>query len=318
MVVSFACWMAAAPAAGEELATAEQADALCSTAAPVTGRLSTVERRDDPLMAALRRNHYETSRIHRLLEVYRVTLDTQAYRFLPGEPGTLSVDSLQPFSLFGGTYAIDLGQTLDLAFTVSGEQADKVLSGYLADQVLLRLDFQLVSLEDPQASYCVSDEDGTVRIIGRLLAAELVTRLQGEALAHCETQQHLLRAIRLGVDGAGRLAVPRPRVLVTDIHFSTGSPPQGEPDLLRLEAETQVLRCYLQGLNLNGRLQGALVVSSRVDAQGRLSESVVNIDVLNQPLLTGCLLGALGEISLPRDRPVIPYDVRINFIFRLE
>ncbi len=47
-------------------------------------------------------------------------------------------------------------------------------------------------------------------------------------------------------------------------------------------------------------------------------DPTVIIDAVDQPLLTGCTVSSLGEITVPREVPHSLYDVRMTIIFRLD
>lgn len=302
----------------EELATPADADAICRTSEPlapfdfVSDPLHT-----DPLVTARLRHDYVLQRHRRLTEVYSVTLDTSQYRFLPGEPTLLTVDTLSPFTLFGGAFELDLGPAAELAFPVGQAEAEELLAGYASDQTLLRLYFQLSALEDPGLSYC-SWVDGTLRIHGYLLGGELVSRPDERRLAWSQTERYSRVQVRLGFELRASVHAPMPAVEVTHLAFPRAAPEPDEAEVLRMEAESRAMPCYVRGLNRNGRLQGAVVVAYEIASDGRVSETTVTIDAVDQSVLTGCVLSALEGIVLPRQHPGQDYPVRMTIVFRLE
>ena len=148
----------------EEISTPTRAEELCRTAQPCWDQPSIDSRTSyDPLLDAMRRHDYAFARNRRLLEVFQVTLDNQGYRFLPGQADTLTIDTLEPFPLFGGSFEVDLGQTQDLTVTVGEDRAETIRAGHQAGRVFLILTFQLISLEDPSRAYCVTNDAGLMR-----------------------------------------------------------------------------------------------------------------------------------------------------------
>jgi hypothetical protein len=236
---------------------------------------------------------------------------------VPSEPGLLTVAAWSSFPLFDGLYELDLGNAPDFSFVVTDAAREMIEAGVASDQVQLRLFFHLISLDHPELAYCELTERGLTRIFGRLLAADLVGRFDEQPLAHAETERYQWSRVRFGIDAPERYQPPQPRVFITSTSFSTTDVAPSEAEAMRAEAEARLMPCYLRGLNHNGRLQGAMVVSLEVDSAGSVSAPTVTLDAIDQPLVTGCAVGALDRLPVPRDR-VRGFRVRMTVIFRLE
>jgi hypothetical protein len=307
----------AGTALATHLSSPEHFADLCETSSRIPNVLEgTGESVGDPLLEVLHRRDYAFSRYRRLLEVYHVTLDSRRFRFLPTEPGMLTVDMLDSLTVFMDV-DLNLGAAADLSFVLPQPECDDIQTGFDAEQVILRLYFHLSSLDDPDTDYCEVNDDGTLRLDGRLLAAELVSRTEGTVLAIHETDRLHRQRLRLGLDPFA-IDVIRPNVLIIATDFPTTEPPNLEARILQAEAEARLMPCYVQGLVIAGRLQGAAVLSYRVDREGAVWDPVVDIDVVGQEVLTGCIVSTLGRINLPRLNPGLAFDVRMTAIFRLE
>ena len=302
-----------------EIRTSQQAEELCRTA-EATPPPTCAPDEADPVLRANRRREYSQERNRRLTDVYEVVLDTHEYHFLPSELGLITVATLRPFSLFGGVFALDLGESPDFSFGVSERQFDEIAAGVASDQVLLRLHFQLVSLDDPQRSYCEPGDGGTTRLLGRLIAAELLARQDQRALAQAETERYERTRVRFGFDVEVSLSYqpPQPRVTVTSASFSAPELSQAEAEVQRVEAEARMTPCYMQGLSRNGRLQGAMVVSYEVGTEGQVRDPSVTIDTIGHPTVSGCVVEALAGMPVRRSVAAGAYDARLTVIFRLE
>lgn len=301
------------------IATVNDADDLCETNEPIfTPDETDTDVNSDPVLQTQRRHEYAETRNRRLLDVYSITIDTSAYRFLPSEPSVLTVDTLEPFQLFGGVYRLELTGVANISFAVSDTEREAIIAGFASDQILLSVHFNLASLDNPDDPFCRDEGDDSVTIIGQLLAAELLSRTSYETLARLETERYRDQQIRLGVEPTDDGAAPFPSVLISATVFLSTTPPDEEIGLLEMEAETQLLPCYVRGLNVNGRLQGALVLTYSVESDGSISEPLISIDAIDEPHVTGCVMGNFEGMSIPRSHPGASYQVRMTVIFRIE
>jgi hypothetical protein len=300
----------------DEIRTPAQAETLCQTA-PAELVAEGSGRPTDPVLQAHRYRDYSMTRYRRLTDVYAVLLDTNEFGFLPSEPGLLTVAVWSAFSLFDGLFELDLGNAPDFSFVVTDEQREAIEAGLASDQLRLRLYFHLISLDHPELAYCEVTDGGVTRILGRLLAADLIDRASEQPVAHAETERYQWSRVRFGIQTPESYQPPRPRVTITSTSFSTTDVAPSEDEVLRAQAEARLMPCYLRGLNLNGRLQGAIVVSLEVDAGGLVSRPTITIDALDQPLVTGCAVGALDSLPVPVQGSR-SFRMRMTVIFRLE
>ena len=301
----------------EELHGTEAAAALCETASIEPMRSETMLL-STPLALSHQRHEYTVQRLHRLMQVYSVVLQPHEYRFLPSDAGFMTVDTLEPLSIFSGSHSLDLGRAAALSFPVFEGQLDELIAGYRSDQILLRLHFQLAALENPLLSYCETRDDGVVVIHGRLLAGELVARGEGSVFARAGSERLRTHRIRFGIDvRVTTSSPPEPRVTVISTTVMDAPEAPDEVEYLTLESESVLLPCYLRGLNLNGRLRGALVMQYRVDREGNIIHPTIAIDAIGDPLVTGCASAALQTITVPRASPLVPYGARMTVIFSL-
>ena len=301
------------------IATVNDADDLCESTEPTfTPNGTDTDLVGDPVLQTQRRHEYAETRNRRLLDVYSITIDTSAYRFLPSEPSVLTVDTLEPFQLFGGAYGLELSGIANISFAVSDADRETIIAGFASDQILLSVHFNLASLDDPDEPFCRIGADDTITISGHLLAAELLFRTSYETLVRAETERYRDQQIRLGGEPTADGAAPFPSILISATVFLSTTPPDEEIGLLEMEAETQLLPCYVRGLNVNGRLQGAIVLTYSVESDGSVSDPLISIDAIDEPHLTGCVTGNFEDMSIPRSHPGSSYQVRMTVIFRIE
>ena len=286
-----------------------------------------------PMEAMRARHEYALTRHRRLMGVYAVTMRPRDYGFLPAPEDlldsgneTLAIEATDPFQLFGGLFALNLARTSSIEFPV-GSDGSELRTAHGTDELLLRIYFQLSSMESPFDDYCRRNGDLQTIIDGRLLAAELVTRDEQVIAARIETPH--LRSQR--IQFSARLTVQSeplvPRVLVTS---TTVVEDAAEPDLraeldpteeleyLTLESESLLLPCYVRALASNGRLRGALVATYRVDEEGAVDRPIISIDAVGDERISTCVTDALDEIVLPRKGQSNSYGIRMTVVFSLD
>lgn len=319
LVCALLCGLGTNMAVAFPIATVNDADDLCETTEPIlTNDGADADLNSDPVLQTQRRHEYGETRNRRLLDVYSVTIDTSTYRFLPSEPSVLTVDTLEPFQLFGGVYWLELTGVANISFAVSDADREAIIAGFASDQILLSVHFNLASLDNPDEPFCRVGADDATIIIGQLLAAELLSRTSYESLARVETDRYRDQQIRLGSEPTDDGASLLPSVLISATVFLSATPSEEEIALLEMEAETQLLPCYVRGLNVNGRLQGAIVLTYSVESDGSVSEPLISIDAIDEPHVTGCVMGNLEGMSIPRTQSGSSYQVRMTVIFRIE
>lgn len=329
IIAAFLLSAIGAPGMTQEIETVDHALSLCDTSTYRNLAENTVMSAS-PMEAMRARHEYALTRHRRLMGVYAVTMRPRDYGFLPATEDllnsgddTLAIDAADPFQLFGGLFALNLARTSSIEFPV-GSEGSELRTAHGADELLLRIYFQLSSMESPFDDYCRRNGDLQTIIDGRLLAAELVTRDEAVIAARIETPH--LRSQR--IQFSARLTVQSeplvPRVLVTstavieDESDPSAQQPTEELEYLTLESESLLLPCYVRALASNGRLRGALVATYRVDEEGTVDRPAISIDAVGDERISTCVTDALDEIVLPRKGQSNSYGIRMTVVFSLD
>jgi hypothetical protein len=180
----------------------------------------------------------------------------------------------------------------------------------------LTLEFELATLVRPELPICAESADGGVEVAIHLLSARLSDAGSTEPLAEVRTQALLHReALGLALaPNTGSASVPRVRL--TSLHvMSEGTGLAESLHRLQLEMESRLSECYLRALAENAGLQGALVVTFRVEADGQVRDAAVVVDALDCAEVSMCVLEVLEAVQVARTDDTSEAELRASLTF---
>ena len=252
-----------------------------------------------------------------LLQPHVVDVVSSGFAFEPWDDalGLLVVETGETLPLHGGAWQLGLASTDRIAFEVDEEDAEDLVAMRRMGSLSLRIVFELATAAEPDLSWCVDTPDGAVRIDAHLVSAELVEPLSGHVRARATTERFDAGRVRYGVEPCGTHDGAEPVADVARVIVSSDEGVAGEiAPIIELHLEARVSDCYVRQLATNARLQGAMTLGFRVDADGHSAEAEVLIDAVDSPDLTRCVLTAVDSLALP-GRGAAVSDVQMTLTF---
>jgi len=252
-----------------------------------------------------------------LLQAHVVDVVASSFAFDPWDEalGVLSVDVTDGIPLHGGAWSLGLEGTDRVAFAVDEETAEDLVALRRMGSLSMRVVFEVATAADPDASWCLEGDDGSVTIAARLVSAEIVEPLTDRVRARATTDRFDAGRVRYGVEPCGTVDVAEPVAEVARVRVSSEDGVAGEiAPLVQLYLEAHLSDCYVRHLAANARLQGAMTLGFRIDDAGHSADAEVLIDAVDSPDLTRCVMTAIDGLDLPGDGAAAS-DVQLTVTF---
>lgn len=198
------------------------------------------------------------------------------------------------------------------SFEVQDEQAHDLKARLQMGTVEVRIGFSVAAHTDWNIEFCSSGNDGkTPELHVDLLYARLVDTERseadgGEVIDIYRTRKGFRRALRSEnlLHAGGRFA--RPDVEISDVQWRAADQKweeAGESSAQLTEdvhsaLERAVYPCYVDALQRNATLQGAMVVEIAVDDGGDGPTAEVLVDTIQSGGLTGCTVDRIARLEL--------------------
>lgn len=267
----------------------------------------------DLLQTAMAAKRYTVERGAVLMREYNVRLDPTAFRIHPydKETGNLTVDFAAQSTFLERQGNIKWAMPTSLEFEVNENEAATIIALADAGDLVMDALVQIASREAPESEFCETSDEAEPTLSLVLISATFRDKTDGHVIAQAVTRQYD-RAACVKPSGHGQV----PHIDVTDLASTgNGSLTLIESVTLQLLAETELHFCYMDALQENAATQGALVVELSLDPNGRLSNSGVSIDALNNHALISCTIRALDNAAIPRPDNASALSIRMNLTF---
>ena len=291
-------WSALAFAQGQvpevELTSAAAVREMCASVSGVESNLP-----EDPIERGRVRAQLRAARERVARQLNVVALPSTQFRFIEYDEdrSELEIDTRRNLRAFGGD--VELFPAGFAGLRVTPADARRLVDLQRRGQLSLRIAFVLGAGTSDRPCFAVSRPGAPTVVRIEVAYLELVGA-EGRVLARKDTERYedLVEELR-----AARALGAGPSVVIS------GPTVSGDTAVAAVFAgeaarpiQRSLLDCYRQGLRLNARLQGALVVAIEIQSSGQVRSARLEVDSLGDAATSGCILAALRAVPMPRRR----------------
>ena len=298
---------------------------LCTHAAPMPGKAQ--EQMHLPAESLprtyLHKRHQSAGRVYSV-DIASSGFELAGYNTTTGQ---LTLTTPVHFPLFDGSYALAAGDAPVLVFELSASDFERLEEAHGSGRVMLRLYFLLESLHDPQASFCEEDDDGLLKVKGRLMGARLWQAKHAGDGHHAMGDADVMASVEFpaGRDLGALVGLtmvsgqePKSQVrgaptLRAEVQPSSQRHFEQDKSLERFVSDATLLAqpCFVAALGQGGPLAAAMTVEVSLEG-GRARRVSVRTDATGFPPLRTCVESVLARLPAPVETKA---DVRLTFYF---
>lgn len=272
---------------------------------------------EDRVQMAMQARTYAQDRVDALFRTYEVVVPASAFGGWSWDEDAASVVALvdEPLEIFNGAFALELEDASVLYFPMDEADTADLFAGLAVDAISVRLEFLLSARAEPWTDVCGFD-DQVARMNVQAVSAELHQGWGDAVAGRAFTNAYDAVQVREVAQRSGVAPTAAPRVEVTSLDVESRSGcTHDDQSILRASVESVMTECYMMGLARNASLRGVLVFSFDIDASGRAADPVLQIDAMNDPLVTDCARASLDRLTVPREDAADALSVRASVSF---